>query len=114
MRHRKQRPSLFSFFCLTPVVLAEGGAEAQAELGRVLCDVSRVGSAAVSSFHNGALVLCNPGTPALSDTEAPELQARVHWLADPDSRGSEISSSQYKDMTEIAKAKDSGDLGKAV
>lgn len=106
---------MFSFFILTPVVLAEGGAEAQAELGRVLCDVSRVRSAADGSFHNEALVLCNPGTPALSDTEAPESQAHVHWLAaDPDSRGSEISSSRYKDMTEISKAKDTGDLGKTV
>ncbi|XP_029700336.1 zinc/cadmium resistance protein [Takifugu rubripes] len=45
-------------------------AKGRAEPGRVLCDVSRLQSAADDSLLNGALVLCNPATSGPSDSDA--------------------------------------------
>ncbi len=85
----------FSFFCLTPTVLAEEECKGQAELGRVLYDVSQVQPAADDSLHNGAFVLCNPGTSSIPDidsqTSKPQARVHLHAAAPQDSRGCEAA-----------------------
>lgn len=101
-----------------------------AEPGRVLDDVSQVQSAVDDSFHNGALVLCNPGTSSIPDTDSqtPRRQPDVHLhaAAPQDSQDCELASgladlkpckceSHSKDFTEISEDNASvGHLGKSV
>ncbi|XP_035536178.1 zinc transporter 1 [Morone saxatilis] len=97
---------------VNPKVLAEEETKGQAEPGRVLYDVRRVQSAVNDSLHNGALVLCNPGTSSIpdADTQTPEPQAEVHLhaAAQQDSRDCELAPSaadlsHSEDITEISK-----------
>lgn len=112
----------YTFFCLTPVVLAEGGVEGQNELGPVLSDVHQVHSAVDDSLNYGAIVLCNPGASSIADTEssAPEPQAEVcrDGGAPQDSRDSKTASSvavlsHCKDITDTSK-EDVWNVGKRV
>ncbi|XP_053177271.1 zinc transporter 10 isoform X1 [Scomber japonicus] len=92
--------------------------ENQGEPRQVLDDVSQVRSAVDDSFHNGALVLCNPGASTIPDTDPqfPEQQREVHphAAAPQDSRDCEVArgmgvvkackcESHSMDITEIAK-----------
>ncbi|XP_051252862.1 zinc transporter 1 [Dicentrarchus labrax] len=97
---------------VNPRVLAEEETKAQAEPGRVLYDVSRVQSAVDDSLHNGAFVLCNPGTSSIpdADSQTPEPQAVVHLhaAAQQDSRDCEVAPraadlSHSEDIAEISK-----------
>ncbi|XP_071353274.1 proton-coupled zinc antiporter SLC30A1 isoform X2 [Trachinotus anak] len=65
-------------------VLAEEETKGVAEQGQVLDDVSRVQSAVDDVFHNGALVLCNPGTSSVSytDSKSSQQEPEVHLHAD--------------------------------
>ncbi|XP_062275539.1 uncharacterized protein LOC133980761 isoform X2 [Scomber scombrus] len=69
--------------------------ENQAEPIQVLDDVNQVRSAVDDSFHNGALVLCNPGASTIPDTDPqfPEQQRKVHLhaAAPQDSRDCEVA-----------------------
>lgn len=87
----------FSFFCLP----SEGGAKGQAEPRRVLCDVGRVRPAADGSVLNGALVLCNPATSGLLDSDArnPELQGELHQPAAAPQQGRDEDAGQPEDLT---------------
>lgn len=86
----------FSFLYWTPTVLAEEEAKGQAEPGRVLDDVSQVQSPADDSLHDGLLVLCNPGTSSVPDTDSqtpqPQPEVPLHAAAPQDSRDCEVVS----------------------
>nr|XP_046244681.1 zinc homeostasis factor 1 [Scatophagus argus] len=82
----------------------------QAEPRRALCDVSQVQSAVDDLLHSGTLVLCNPGTSSIPDTDSqtPEPQVEVHTAAPQDNRDCEVVSgaadlSHSKDITELSK-----------
>lgn len=99
----------FPFFCLNSIVSADDGAKGQAQPGRVLYDVNQVQSATDDSFHNGALVLCNPGTASLTDIDfqVPESPAegQLCAAAPKDGGDGEITSSsaalcRSRDVTE--------------
>ncbi|KAM8768158.1 uncharacterized protein AB9X84_020351 [Acanthopagrus schlegelii] len=102
-------------------VCAEEEAKGEAEPGRVLSDVSRtVQSAVEASLHNGALVLCNPRTSCIPDTDSPEPQSggdtQAAALQDSGERRAEkdeeVVSVHSEDITEISKDKAcSGHLG---
>ncbi|XP_056229300.1 uncharacterized protein LOC130167309 [Seriola aureovittata] len=102
-----------------PTVLAAEETKGLAEQGRVLDDVSQVQSAVDDLHHNGALVLCNPGTSSVPDTESKSSQqlpeVHLHAEAPQDSLNCEDMSgvadlkackcdSPSKDITEISKA----------
>lgn len=124
-----QTVSMFVFhsFVSTPTALAEE--ENQGEPRQVLDDVSQVRSAVDDSFHNGALVLCNPGASNIPDTDPqfPEQQREVHphAAAPQESRDCEVArgmgvvkackcESHSMDITEISKDSTCvGHLGKA-
>lgn len=105
----------YTFFCLTPVVLAEGGAKGHNDPGPVLSDFRQVHSAVDDSLNYGAIVLCNQGASSIADTEsrAPESQAEVCRAGGApqdsrDSRDSKTASgesdlSHRKDITYISK-----------
>ncbi|XP_070684675.1 LOW QUALITY PROTEIN: proton-coupled zinc antiporter SLC30A1 [Pempheris klunzingeri] len=91
-------------------VLAEEEAKGRAGPGRVLGDVSQ--SAVDDTFHNGALVLCNPGTSSIpdSDSQPPQLEPQVHLhaAAPQDGADCEVASgaahvSHSDDLAEISK-----------
>lgn len=99
----------YTFFCLNPIALAEGGAKGQNDPGQVLSDSRQ---AVDDSLNYGAIVLCNPGASSIADTEsqAPESQAQVcrDGAAPQDSRDSKTASSvadfsHYEDITDISK-----------
>lgn len=101
----------FSFFCPSPTVLAEEEAKGQAEPGRVLFDVVR-SSAADDSLQNGSLVLCNPGTSSVPDSDSQTPEPQVHVpppaAAPQDGRDYEVASSvadlsHSEDVTEASK-----------
>ncbi|XP_078099750.1 proton-coupled zinc antiporter SLC30A1 [Sander vitreus] len=76
-------------------VLAAEKTKGQAEPGRVLDDVSHVQSAMDDSLHNGALVLCNPGTSSVPDTDSQTLQqpeVHLHAAATQDSIYCDVAS----------------------
>uniref|UniRef100_A0A8C9YD27 Cation efflux protein cytoplasmic domain-containing protein n=1 Tax=Sander lucioperca TaxID=283035 RepID=A0A8C9YD27_SANLU len=77
-------------------VLAAEKTKGQAEPGRVLDDVSHVQSAMDDSLHNGALVLCNPGTSSVPDTDSQTLQQQpevhLHAAATQDSMDCDVAS----------------------
>ncbi|XP_044059963.1 zinc transporter 1 [Siniperca chuatsi] len=109
-----RRPETKTHLEVNHKVLAEEETKGQAESGRVLDDVSRVQSAVDNSLHNGALVLCNPGTSSVPDTDpqTPQQQPEVHLhaAAPQDSRNCEVASgvadlSHSEDITELSKDK---------
>ncbi|XP_073350927.1 proton-coupled zinc antiporter SLC30A1 [Pagrus major] len=88
----QQAPETESHVEVNHKVLDEEEAKGEADPGRVLSDVSHtVQSAAEASFHNTALVLCNPGTSCIPDTDSP--------TPEPQSGG------DSEDITEISKDK---------
>lgn len=102
---------------MTPTGSAEEESKGQAEPGRVLYDVSLVQSAVDDSLHNGALVLCNPGTSIIpdNDSQIPEPQAQVHLhaAAPQDSKDCEANLSHSENITGISNDNTSmGYLGK--
>ncbi|KAK2847268.1 hypothetical protein Q5P01_010267 [Channa striata] len=86
-------------------VLAEEETKNRAESGRGLDEVNQVQSAVDTLLHNGALVLCNPETSSVPDTDSqtPEQQPQVHlcaaspqniWDSDVVRRGRDLKISQ--------------------
>ncbi|XP_068441925.1 proton-coupled zinc antiporter SLC30A1 isoform X2 [Clinocottus analis] len=88
-------------------VLAAEETKGQAEPGRVLDDVSHVQSAVDNSLHNGALVLCNPGTSSIPDTASQTTRQQPvlrNAAGQQDSRDCEAASeSRPEDTIEIYK-----------
>ncbi|KAF3692740.1 Zinc transporter 1 [Channa argus] len=64
-------------------VLVKEETKDQAEPGRGLDDVNQIQSAVDTLLHNGALVLCNPDTSSIPDTESqtPDQQPQIHLHA---------------------------------
>ncbi|XP_070762127.1 proton-coupled zinc antiporter SLC30A1 [Enoplosus armatus] len=95
-----RQPETESHLEVNHKALAEEEPKGQAEPGRVLDDVSRVLSAMDDSVHNGALVLCNPGTSSIPDTDSqiPQAQPEVHLHAAAPQDGQD-----YEDIAEISK-----------
>lgn len=82
-------------------VTSEERAKGRAEPGRVLCDVSRLQSAADDSLLNGALVLCNPATSGPSDSDArnPDPQGGRHLPAAAPQQWGDEDQSHTKGVT---------------
>ncbi|XP_049888904.1 uncharacterized protein LOC126382847 [Epinephelus moara] len=78
-----RQPDTQSHLEVNHSVLAAQETRGQAEPGRVLDDVSCVQSAVDESLHNGALVLCNPGTVSVpdADSQTPQQHPEVHLQA---------------------------------
>ncbi|XP_045893182.1 zinc transporter 1 isoform X1 [Micropterus dolomieu] len=102
-----RQPGTKSHLVVNHKVMAEEETKGEAELGRVQ-------SAVEDMLHNGALVLCNPGTSCDPDTDSqtPQRQPAVHLHAAPprDSSNCEVTSgvadlSHLEDITEIYKDK---------
>lgn len=98
-------------------VTSEERAKGRAEPGRVLCDVSRLQSAADDSLLNGALVLCNPATSGPSDSDArdPDPQGGRHLpAAAPQQCGDEDQSHSKGATSQLSEECRTANVGETV